>query len=731
MLRQIKQAYGQAHLTLSRVSRGEFSLTRAVVITIVIMGLFIVGLAGGNLFDALDQRKQAEQVEYADRLSTEIVEAGEAWAASSGLTYMLLNNPRKANDATLKQMLGREADGDRYMEAALRRVDRDSVSGRALIQNYHDSAAAYEDLRAEARQAVTADYDDRREGLAQEYLIAATARIMAAQELRLALTPDAATAEAATLLRLKQLTWSMSEFAGRERALIAGKIAANEYIDPATRARVIENRGRVVEAWDHVRGLVEHSMPDPRLVEAMRDAQQEFFVDFDRTRGAVYGASDAGVAYPIGSTAWFEASTEAIDALLDITEAGEAVAGDLVAAQLREANKQLFIDSLLLLLCFTAVAGLVWVAIREIAGPMATLDGATRRILDGRYDAQLPYNARALEIRQLAETLGEFQSAAEARKAAEREAAEAQEARQVERRERLEMEKAALEEREERAEKMSQTVEAFSRQMHEAVSALAAAADELNATSDLMVDSLSTTTGDLSAVTQETGEASANVNAAAAAAAQIRQAIRDIAARIEEQRGATGAAANRSSSTAGEVKRLSGATEAVGQMVEIIDDVAKKTGLLALNATIEAARAGEAGRGFAVVAGEVQTLSQQTGEATARAGSSVGEMVNAIQQSVSGFEEVNEAIQLVSQAATAIAASIRQQSTAAEELSGGVESAAGVAARVAERAQSVEKGAGAAMAAASQVKGASGELSRLAEAVRHDVERFIAEVKAA
>ena len=731
MIRYFKDAYGQAHLTFSRVSRGEFSLTRAVVITIVIMALFILSLAGGNVADALEELSATQRLSHADALSTDIVEAGESWAVARGLTYMALHAPRASNDKLLKRILGQEAEGERHMEAALRAIDRSEVSTRALLDTYSAAADDYEKLRAEARTAITRPIEERREGLANDYLAAATARIMLAQELRLASIGNVANAQGALLLQLKELTWSMSEYAGRERALIAGKLAANEAIDPVTRATVIENRGRVIEAWDDVRALVEHSAPDPRVAQAMSKAQRDFFVEFDRTRGVIYAASDNGRPYPIAASRWFDASTEAIESLLAITTAGEAVANDLVAAQERDTNVALAIDVGLLLFCILAVSGLVWVAIHEISGPMNQLDGATRRFLEGRYDAELPHDARALEIRQLATTLGQFQEAAEAREAAKRQVAEAEEARAAERQERLELEKAQVAERERRAEQLSRTVEAFSRQMHEAVSALAAAADELNATSDLMVDNLSQTTGALSDVSRETGEASANVNAAAAAASQIRAAIADIAARVEEQRGATGAAAERSSSTAGEVKRLSGATEAVGSMVEIIDDVAKKTGLLALNATIEAARAGEAGRGFAVVAGEVQTLSQQTGEATARAGSSVGEMVTAIEQSVTGFAEVNEAIQLVSQAATAIATSIQQQSHAAQELSGGVESAAGIAARVADRAASVEKGAGAAMAAASQVKGASGELSRLAEAVRHDVELFITQVKAA
>ena len=100
-----------------------------------------------------------------------------------------------------------------------------------------------------------------------------------------------------------------------------------------------------------------------------------------------------------------------------------------------------------------------------------------------------------------------------------------------------------------------------------------------------------------------------NSDIAADLSKQGKEAVQKVANEIEKVAGTV-------NNTVGQVNRLQERTRDIGDIINVIREIADQTNLLALNAAIEAARAGETGRGFAVVADEVRHLAQRTGEAT-------------------------------------------------------------------------------------------------------------------
>ena len=117
------------------------------------------------------------------------------------------------------------------------------------------------------------------------------------------------------------------------------------------------------------------------------------------------------------------------------------------------------------------------------------------------------------------------------------------------------------------------------------------------------------------------------------------------------------------------VEGLAKTASAIGDVVELINDVASQTNLLALNATIEAARAGEAGKCFAVVASEVKNLVTQTARPTDEIRSQIGEIQTETNQSVDAIKGIGNTIRRISEIASAIASAVERQSAATAEIS--------------------------------------------------------------
>ena len=186
------------------------------------------------------------------------------------------------------------------------------------------------------------------------------------------------------------------------------------------------------------------------------------------------------------------------------------------------------------------------------------------------------------------------------------------------------------------------------------VEAISSAAAELEASA-----------GSMAASSEETN---AQAGTVAAASEQLQASIQEISQQVATSNDTAQQALSEASKTNELVSGLSESANTIGEVVNMIKDIADQTNLLALNATIEAARAGEAGKGFAVVASAVKELATQTGKATEEIAQQIEGIQEATGTSVAAIESINKTIEDMAHITSAIAAAVEEQSSATQQV---------------------------------------------------------------
>lgn len=170
-------------------------------------------------------------------------------------------------------------------------------------------------------------------------------------------------------------------------------------------------------------------------------------------------------------------------------------------------------------------------------------------------------------------------------------------------------------------------------------------------------------------------QTSHNVQAVASGSEELSVSVREIAESMAKSREAAESAFVSAEAADKATQALSEAANAMGNVVDMIQNIAGQINLLALNATIESARAGEAGKGFAVVASEVKNLSRQATDATDEISKEIEGMQTVSTEVVSALGTIKTSIESVREFVTNTASAVEEQSAVAGEMSSNMQQA--------------------------------------------------------
>jgi len=329
---------------------------------------------------------------------------------------------------------------------------------------------------------------------------------------------------------------------------------------------------------------------------------------------------------------------------------------DLNATQGSSSSVQLIVNPLAAL----GVMGLiVFILGRLLSGPLRSMTVAMERLADNDLTVDIPGQKRQDEIGEMASAVQVFKENGFKLKklATEQEVMHRRNARRVQ-------------------SEMFALTNALHEEVTSSIGLVKTQADAMHAAALQMAQSVAKTEAQSEAAASASREAAGSVDAVAAAAEEMASSIAEISRQVSISAATAGKAMSQAESTTERVQGLNRAANQIGEVVGLINDIAKQTNLLALNATIEAARAGEAGKGFAVVANEVKTLANQTAKATEDIGVQIAAIQGATEQAVAAIEDISNVIREINEITTAVSAAVEEQTAATGEISHNAQRAA-------------------------------------------------------
>jgi len=453
--------------------------------------------------------------------------------------------------------------------------------------------------------------------------------------------------------------------------------------------------------------------------------------DVARMRKIAIESTQTGHTGDISSKEWFGKITKKINLLKSVED---RISGDLLnlTTSIRDSAKSTLIWLLgVVLTLLIGIAGLAIFIIRGITLPIQSMTSVMGQLASGDMEVDVLAQEQRDEIGEMARAVQVFKDNAVEKIRLEEEEKKSFAERELQKESGQQREREENAAREERQNRMNELTGNFGETVEEVLSAVATQSNQMETSARSMSEIADRTEGESVTVASAAEEATASVQTVATAAEELSSSIGEISRQVSHSSDISGKAVLDAENTDKTIRELADSAQRIGEVVELINDIANQTNLLALNATIEAARAGDAGKGFAVVASEVKNLASQTAQATEDISAQIGSIQATTQEAVSAIGGITATISEMNEIGTSIASAVEEQEAATSEISRSVQEAAKGTQEVAESIVKVKAGSEETGGASGEILTSSRDLAERFQSLRTEVEQFLKNINAA
>lgn len=353
--------------------------------------------AGAGYWQLADSRAKLQAVEWiqeANRLADAAQQTSAALAMERGITAAILANPAEAGASMLAEMHRVRAAVDasqRWLSTVTEALARRDIDHPLFskLQEMSSNRSRMASLRAE----VDAQLNGEGRGLdAEQWIESMTQRIGGLQDLAaISMQPlrDNRYTLASALV-IKDVLFTLSEYAGRERAAIGVAIARGAPLSAyAWRAvedqRVVANRAR-----QRAEAILAHLPGTPQVMQARLRFQADYLGRYEALREQIMTRSLAGERYPVDAEQWYREATTGVNAILGLSSALSAqFEEDIARLRIHAVNTEGML--ILLFMVMTVLFGVAVQGVRHrVLHPLRALEAAAATISGGDLTQALP-----------------------------------------------------------------------------------------------------------------------------------------------------------------------------------------------------------------------------------------------------------------------------------------------------------------------------------------------------